>query len=312
VKGWHFKDTGLTGETTYTYQVQAINLHGTEGVFSDPVDVETLIDITPPEIIGVNASGTPDRVTIQFNEPLDPASSEISSNYHISPGIDILDVALATDQKTIILTTTSHRDDSVYTLHVSGIRDAASQPNQIADGKTWTYLHTMFPGLVAAWKFDEGSGLIAYDTANFGNHGDLIYTNKPGPEWVPGISGTALYFDGLDDQVTIQPNQFLEHLANGSFTYTAWVKVEETPSRSLVNRERYTVLARNYSGLYYENNQQFSARLGTGAGTQELLESSFYPPGDWHHLAMVVDAGHQVLRSLCRWDRSCWLPAVYQ
>lgn len=295
VKGWHFTDTGLTGETTYTYQVQAVNLHGTEGVFSEPVDVETPIDSTPPEIIGVTASGSPDRVTILFNEPLDPTSSEISSNYHISHGIDILDVTLVTDQKTIILTTTSHRDGDVYTLHVSGIRDAASQPNQIADGKTWTYLHTMFPGLVATWKFDEGSGFIAYDTANFGNHGDLIYTNKPGSEWVPGISGTALYFDGLDDQVTILPNSFLDDITKGSYTFTAWVKVEDTPSRSLVNRERYTVLARNYSGLYYENNQQFSARSGTSSGTQAALTSGTFPPGTWHHIAMVVDAVHQKL-----------------
>jgi hypothetical protein len=295
VKGWHFTDTGLTGETTYTYQVQAVNLHGTEGVFSEPVEVETHIDITPPEIIGVNASGPPDRVAILFNEPLDPASSQIVMNYHISPGIDILDVTLATDQKTIILTTTSHRDGDVYTLHISGIRDVASQPNQIADGKTWSYLHTMFPGLVATWKFDEGAGDTVYDSSNFGNHGSLRYIEQPGPVWVEGISGAALYFDGVDDQVTIQPNQFLEHLTSGSFTYTAWVNVADTPSRSLVNRERYTVLARNYSGLYYENSQQFSARLGTSAGTQKLLESGVFPPGDWRHLSMVVDAEHQVL-----------------
>ena len=52
-------------------------------------------------------------------------------------------------------------------------------------------------GLVGWWKFDEGSGTVAYDSSGNGNDGNL--TN--GPTWVSGKIGGALSFDGVDDFV---------------------------------------------------------------------------------------------------------------
>jgi hypothetical protein len=54
-------------------------------------------------------------------------------------------------------------------------------------------------GLVGWWKFDEGSGTVAYDSSGNGNDGNL--TN--GPTWTDGQIGGALSFDGVDDYVTM-------------------------------------------------------------------------------------------------------------
>jgi hypothetical protein len=62
-------------------------------------------------------------------------------------------------------------------------------------------------GLVGAWKFDEGSGTIAYDSSGNNNHGTLysgsnVCSNPPTsgcPTWVDGKFGKALQFDGVDD-----------------------------------------------------------------------------------------------------------------
>ncbi|MHC4239189.1 MAG: hypothetical protein ACYSUC_05455 [Planctomycetota bacterium] len=52
------------------------------------------------------------------------------------------------------------------------------------------------PNLIAHWKFDEGEGLTAYDSAG-NNDGTLV----DGPEWtLSGIDG-SLMFDGVDDYV---------------------------------------------------------------------------------------------------------------
>ena len=47
-------------------------------------------------------------------------------------------------------------------------------------------------GLVGWWKFDEGSGTVAYDSSGNGNHGNLIN----GPTWTTGKIGGSLSFDG--------------------------------------------------------------------------------------------------------------------
>ena len=51
--------------------------------------------------------------------------------------------------------------------------------------------------LVAHWKFEEGSGTTAYDSAG-NNHGNVY-----GAQWTTGIIGGALSFDGVNDYVQI-------------------------------------------------------------------------------------------------------------
>lgn len=58
---------------------------------------------------------------------------------------------------------------------------------------------TMQYGLLAEWKFDEGSGTTAADATGDGYNGTLI----GGPTWVAGKQGDALSFDGIDDYVDI-------------------------------------------------------------------------------------------------------------
>ena len=51
--------------------------------------------------------------------------------------------------------------------------------------------------LVARWRFDENSGDVAHDTSGNGHDGTI----NGGANWVPGVGGSALEFDGTDDYV---------------------------------------------------------------------------------------------------------------
>jgi hypothetical protein len=64
---------------------------------------------------------------------------------------------------------------------------------------TQEQINTQMIGLMAHYKLDESSGLIAVDNSCHGNHGKL----SDGPTWQPagGWFGGALLFDGIDDQV---------------------------------------------------------------------------------------------------------------
>ncbi|MBI3413200.1 MAG: LamG domain-containing protein [Candidatus Aenigmarchaeota archaeon] len=76
-------------------------------------------------------------------------------------------------------------------------------------------------GLVGWWRFDEGAGLTAADSSGFGNTGTL--TNMDTNDWVPGRSGNALDFDGVNDMVSI-PN-FGSTAPNREITLTAWANL---------------------------------------------------------------------------------------
>ena len=73
--------------------------------------------------------------------------------------------------------------------------------------------------LVGWWKFDEGSGTVAYDSS--GNVHDGNLTN--GPTWTNGKIGGALSFDGVDDFVVV--NSSPELSLRNNFTLSAWLKI---------------------------------------------------------------------------------------
>jgi parallel beta-helix repeat protein len=76
--------------------------------------------------------------------------------------------------------------------------------------------------LVAHWKFDEGIGTTASDSSGKGNTGTL----KNGPVWAAGKVGRALYFDGIDDTVTVADSNSLD--MSNAFTISAWVNPAST------------------------------------------------------------------------------------
>ena len=72
--------------------------------------------------------------------------------------------------------------------------------------------------VVGMWHFDTGSGTIAYDSSGRDNHGNLYY----GPQWTPGINGTSLIYDGIDDYVEVPDNPSLDII--DEITMEAWMK----------------------------------------------------------------------------------------
>jgi len=72
-------------------------------------------------------------------------------------------------------------------------------------------------GLIAHWKFDEGSGTTASDSSGNGNNGTL--TN--GPLWITGKSGRAIQFDKIDDVVKIDAPTAFDNLPQ--LTISAWI-----------------------------------------------------------------------------------------
>jgi hypothetical protein len=84
--------------------------------------------------------------------------------------------------------------DGNYSVVVSNDFGSVEPDEVLLDVNT-----SLLDGLVGWWKFDEGSGTVAYDSSGNGNDGNL--TN--GPTWETGKINGAISFDGLNDYVNL-------------------------------------------------------------------------------------------------------------
>jgi hypothetical protein len=83
-------------------------------------------------------------------------------------------------------------------------------------------------GLVGYWKFNEGSGGIAFDSSGNNNHGILVN----GPTWVDGKYGKALSFDGVNEYVEVPQSSSLDIVDGVSIA--AWIYPKALPALTLI------------------------------------------------------------------------------
>ena len=79
--------------------------------------------------------------------------------------------------------------------------------------------------MVAHWKMDENSGSVLHDNSGNGNDGTLVDMNDDA--WIPGVTGNALQFDGIDDYVNIPHSPSID-FSNQSFSISFWLKQSST------------------------------------------------------------------------------------
>ena len=135
------------------------------------------------------------------------------------------------------------------------------------------------PGMVSYWKFDEGSGTIAYDSV--GDNNGTIH----GAQWTTGKIDGALSFDGVDDYVDVG-NLGL----STEFTLIGWMyyyvqAMDEPIFGSDSPGEGTRISLRSNSFEVWPD----------GVAWEDRGEVAFTPvsAGIWHHLAGVYN-GSQI------------------
>lgn len=133
-------------------------------------------------------------------------------------------------------------------------------------------------GLVSYWSFDEGKGTMAQSAVG----------GKParlhGPQWVEGVKGTALEFDGQDDYARTELNPALL-LGKGDFTIEVWVMTVSLNSLRVVGNQRGGA-SPGYSVSLCEGKPTGMAM--EGARKVQYVEGPTYlADEDWHQIVLV-------------------------
>ncbi|HUU15811.1 MAG TPA: LamG domain-containing protein [Sedimentisphaerales bacterium] len=138
--------------------------------------------------------------------------------------------------------------------------------------------------MVGYWKFDEGSGNIAYDLSNYTNHGTI----NGDPKWVIGKIGAALEFDGSDDYVDCGNDPSLN--INDRITVAAWVKTTSTAHGYFVSKGTAWEETGHYAiGQEYNVPMTFQFEIAGSGGTVELDSNVAVNDGDWHYIVGTYD-----------------------
>ncbi|WP_455391914.1 LamG domain-containing protein, partial [[Eubacterium] cellulosolvens] len=140
---------------------------------------------------------------------------------------------------------------------------------------------------VGLWRFDEDSGTTVMDISDNTNYG----TMKNSPEWVDGVTGKALEFDGIADYVQVPDDNSLD--ISSDITIEAWM-------RSNGLQIHHAGMIHKFNGDGMGNYMGYRIRNG-GNNFQPIFEycdktsgiSSINGPSlsydQWYHIAAVKD-----------------------
>ncbi len=244
-------------------------------------------DTTRPTITSVTAVNG-NSVQVLFSEPVVTTSAQTPGNYGINNGGTISSAVLGGDTRTVTLTTSTLGGGN-YTLTVNNVADRATPPNTIAPNSQAGFSFDPNPptGLLAHWRFDEGTGTSAADSSGNDRTGTLVN----GAGWAVGQAGSAVNLDGINDHVSV-PNL---DVTGSSVTIAAWVNLASLPTG---NDVRFISKANDSTegghwwmlGHTYNGNHRLRFRLKTGGVTTTLIASSGnLAANTWFHAAATYD-----------------------
>jgi len=144
-----------------------------------------------------------------------------------------------------------------------------------------SFVSAVDDGLVAYYKFDEGSGTIASDSV--GDNDGVIY----GATWVDSFSGSALDISGVSKYVEL--SEIVGSPVN-DVTYSIWFKNEHmqtynAPLMSFIQGEditRFLILREGHSS---------AGKLYVASHDSNIISTSKMDDNQWHHVAVVFKPG---------------------
>jgi hypothetical protein len=139
------------------------------------------------------------------------------------------------------------------------------------------------PNLVGHWRFDETNGTIASDATGNGSDG-ILMNMDPVTDWVPGVIGNGLDFDGIDDRVVVAMPPALANLGPGTWAF--WTTVRAIDGTFLYKSDD------NFEEGWWVDVNTANGGIGFAGvhdGNNLRRYTSMYTMNAWTHVAITWD-----------------------
>jgi hypothetical protein len=277
---------------------------------SSPVTVTVNADDAVPVVLSAASDDTMYAVTVQFSEPVDPATVLNPGNYSI-PGLTVLGATFAVTTNlvdnppydAVRLATSRLADNATYTVTVTGVKDTAA--NTIASGNTASFTSYGFaPGFGKFEYFEDQTysaaimplddltinGLAAYSPKFLNNDPDTIVYPRS-LEMAPqgqatfrngasGIGGLPPGFFGTRMSAIITPT----HTANYVFYLATddsgilWLSTDDNPANK--HAIAYCAYDANANGIRQWSSASSATDTNTLAALVTVPGATFWPVVD--------------------------------
>ncbi len=274
---WH--DPGLTPGATYYWRIDEVEADGntiyTGDLWSFTAVGSPAHSPNPPD---GNKMVLPDAV-------LSWGSGSSAASHDVYFGTSRADVAAGTggtlkgNQLGETYNPEGLQDGTIYYWRIDEVEADGTTKHP---GEVWGFKTRDDPALIGWWKFDEGQGIIAYDSSGYGHHGIIGTDNgDDGPKWAAGVIGGGLELDGDDDYISI--DSIVPMMTTYSFTFSIWVKTD-------TKTDDHVLLGSNT-----DSSHEFLFGINNGNPWQETSAATAeYPPSvannQWHMLTYVSDS----------------------
>jgi len=146
-------------------------------------------------------------------------------------------------------------------------------------------------GLVGWWRFEEAEGTTAKNSGMLGESHNGILNSMDESSRVVGVSGAALEFDGIDDDVSIPAF----NLNSNSATITGWVKrdgEQDVFSGIVFSRDGETIAGIGSGSVGepdWQSNHELYYTWNDTEDTWQFHSELFMPDGKWVFVGLVLE-----------------------
>jgi len=284
-----FTDTTFSASGTYYYAVTAQDAVGNLSASSNQAFATISLDTTPPTVAitsPTNGTTLAGAVTITVSATDNVAVAGVQ---FLLDGANLGAEVTGAGPTYTFSWNTSNVTNGIHTISAR-VRDGANN-TALASNISVTVLNTAPYGLVAAYSFNQGSGLTATDSSGNGITGTLN-----GANWTPtGHNGSALSFNGTSSFVDLGIPALLQ--TTGSMTWAAWVYATANPPND------GQIISQSGSGGGWQLKATpdtgpitFGVKVTGSGGSQTYRYSKTVRAlNTWYHVAGVYNATPQTL-----------------
>ncbi len=272
---------GLAAGVTYYWRVDEKEADGTThkgDVWSFTILFQTAYDPDPPD----GARSVEPNVKLSWTAGF---GAKLHTVYFGDNFDDVNSAAGGAPQGTTSYTPGPLELDKTYYWRVDEFDGAETHTGDVWSFKTRPPITITDPNLIGWWKLDEGLGNNTVDSSGHGNHGTFVGD----PQWVTGLFGAALEFDGMDDLVDCGNSSKLD-FGTGDWSVCAWIKTTQSSKGTCFAKGgdssggiRYTV------AIGEQETGRITLTTDDDNSKVQPTSSSIVSDDIWHHVVGMRD-----------------------